>query len=156
MVGRARDGATTIDLLAHAPGVTLKALFSPEHGIRGGARFSRAGQHGRENWFADSLALRANERPTPAMLEGLDAIVIDLQEIGARFYTYMTTVAYVMEEAAPRKIKVIVLDRPNPIGGVEVEGPALDVTSTSFVGYLPAMPIRHGLTLGEVGAAVQR
>ena len=68
----------------------------------------------------------ATQRPTGDMLNGLDAIVIDLQDIGTRFYTYMTTMAYVMEEAAPRKIKVIVLDRPNPIGGVQIEGPALD------------------------------
>jgi uncharacterized protein YbbC (DUF1343 family) len=84
------------------------------------------------------------------MLSGLDAIVIDLQDIGARFYTYMTTMAYVMEEAAARKIKVVVLDRPNPIGGVLIEGPALDEAATSFIGYFPPMPIRHSLTMGEL------
>jgi uncharacterized protein YbbC (DUF1343 family) len=84
------------------------------------------------------------------MLAGLDTIVIDLQDIGARFYTYMTTMAYVMEAAASRNIKVIVLDRPNPIGGVEVEGPALDTSAAGFTGYFPAMPIRHGLTMGEL------
>jgi uncharacterized protein YbbC (DUF1343 family) len=84
------------------------------------------------------------------MLEGLDAIVIDLQDVGARFYTYMSTMAYVMEAAAARGIKVVVLDRPNPIGGVQIEGPALDEAAQGFTGYLPAMPIRHGLTLGEM------
>ena len=84
------------------------------------------------------------------MLDGLDAIVIDLQDIGTRFYTYMTSMAYVMEEAAPRKIKVVVLDRPNPIGGVSIEGPALDESAVGFTGYFPAMPIRHGLTIGEL------
>jgi uncharacterized protein YbbC (DUF1343 family) len=84
------------------------------------------------------------------MLTGLDAIVIDLQDIGTRFYTYMTTMAYVMEEAAARKIKVFVLDRPNPIGGVQLEGPALDESAVGFTGYFTRMPIRHGLTMGEL------
>jgi uncharacterized protein YbbC (DUF1343 family) len=84
------------------------------------------------------------------MLAGLDAMVIDLQDIGTRFYTYMTTMAYVMEEAAARKIKVIVLDRPNPIGGVQIEGPPLDEASVGFTGYLASMPIRHSLTMGEL------
>jgi uncharacterized protein YbbC (DUF1343 family) len=89
-------------------------------------------------------------RPAPAALDNLDAIVIDLQDIGARFYTYMTTMAYVMEEAAKRGIAVFVLDRPNPIGGVQIEGPSLDPASLGFTGYFPAMPIRHSLTLGEL------
>jgi uncharacterized protein YbbC (DUF1343 family) len=84
------------------------------------------------------------------MLEGLDAVVFDLQDIGARFYTYITTLAYVMEEAAARNIKVFVLDRPNPIGGYQIEGPALDETAIGFTGYFPQMPIRHGMTLGEL------
>lgn len=84
------------------------------------------------------------------MLAGLDAIAIDLQDVGARFYTYMTSMAYVMEEAAPRKLKVVVLDRPNPIGGVHIEGPMLDPAAVGFTGYLPQIPIRHGLTLGEL------
>ena len=80
----------------------------------------------------------------------LDAIVIDLQDIGTRFYTYMTSMAYVLEEAAARKIAVVVLDRPNPIGGVQIEGPSLDESAVGFTGYLPAMPIRHGMTMGEL------
>jgi uncharacterized protein YbbC (DUF1343 family) len=84
------------------------------------------------------------------MLAGLDAIVIDLQDVGARFYTYMTSMAYVMEEAAPRKIRVFVLDRPNPIGGAQIEGPALDEAAAGFTGYFPAMPFRLGLTMGEL------
>src|SRR5204862_2061179 len=89
-------------------------------------------------------------RPTAEMLAGLDAIVIDLQDIGTRFYTYMTTTAYVLEEAASRKLKVFVLDRPNPIGGVQIEGPALDPAGVGFTGYFPQMPIRHGMTIGEL------
>jgi uncharacterized protein YbbC (DUF1343 family) len=83
------------------------------------------------------------------MLEGIDTMVIDLQDIGARFYTYMTTMAYVMEEAAKRKIAVVVLDRPNPVNGFQIEGPTLDKAALSFVGYFP-MPIRHAMTLGEL------
>src|SRR4029079_8564486 len=88
-------------------------------------------------------------RPTAAMLDGLDTIVIDLQDVGVRFYTYMTTMAYVMEEAAKRKIRVVVLDRPNPINGLQIAGAVLDKSAVSFVGYYP-MPIRHGLTMGEL------
>ena len=88
-------------------------------------------------------------RPTDAMLQGIDTLVIDLQDIGARFYTYMTTMAYVMEEAAKRKIPVVVLDRPNPIDGFQIEGPTLDKSGLGFTGYFP-MPIRHGMTLGEL------
>ncbi len=83
------------------------------------------------------------------MLQGIDTLVIDLPDVGARFYTYMTTMAYVMEEAAKSGVAVMVLDRPDPINGVSIEGPALDADLASFVGYFP-MPVRHGLTLGEL------
>ena len=84
------------------------------------------------------------------MLDGLDVLVIDLQDIGARFYTYTTTMAYVLEEAAKRRLPVIVLDRPNPINGFQIEGPALDKAQIGFTGYYAPMPIRHGLTIGEL------
>jgi uncharacterized protein YbbC (DUF1343 family) len=83
------------------------------------------------------------------MLQGIDTLVFDLQDIGARFYTYMTTMGYVMEEAAKRNIAVVVLDRPNPVNGVSIEGPLVDQSELSFVAYHP-MPIRHGMTLGEL------
>lgn len=148
--GLARDGAATIDLVASAPGAKLVALFSPEHGIRGVLDASIPSSRDERTGLPIHSLYGDSRRPTAAMLEGLDAIVIDLQDVGARFYTYMTTLAFVLEEAAPRKIKVIVLDRPNPIGGVQIEGPLLDEAETSFVGYEPRMPIRHGLTLGEL------
>jgi uncharacterized protein YbbC (DUF1343 family)/CubicO group peptidase (beta-lactamase class C family) len=150
LTGRARDGTTTIDLLAHAPSVTLTALFSPEHGIRGALDESVPSTTDDKTGLPIYSLYGQTQRPTAAMLANLDTIVIDLQDIGARFYTYMTTMAYVMEEAASRRIKVIVLDRPNPIGGAAIEGPALDAGSTSFIGYFPAMPIRHGMTIGEL------
>jgi uncharacterized protein YbbC (DUF1343 family) len=148
--GRARDRAATIDVLADAPGVTLAALFSPEHGIRGLLDATVPSTRDERTGLPIHSLYGETRRPTAEMLTGLDAIVIDLQDVGARFYTYMTTMAYVMEEAAPRKIKVFVLDRPNPIGGVQIEGPTLDPDAASFIGYLPAMPTRHGMTLGEL------
>jgi uncharacterized protein YbbC (DUF1343 family)/CubicO group peptidase (beta-lactamase class C family) len=148
--GRTRDGAATIDVMADVPGVTLAALFSPEHGIRGLLDANVPSTRDERTGLPIHSLYGETRRPTEAMLNGLDAIVIDLQDVGARFYTYITSLAYVMEEAAPRKIKVFVLDRPNPIGGVSIEGPTLDAPLESFVGYLPAMPTRHGMTLGEI------
>jgi uncharacterized protein YbbC (DUF1343 family) len=148
--GLARDRTPTIDLLATAPGVTLVALFSPEHGIRGILDASVPSTTDAKTGLPIHSLYGTTRRPTTDMLSGLDAIVIDLQDVGARFYTYMTSMAYVMEEAAPRKIKVVVLDRPNPVGGVQIEGPALDETAVGFTGYLQQIPIRHGLTLGEL------
>ena len=146
--GRARDGATTIDLLHAAKGVTLVRLFSPEHGIRGILDASVPSATDETGLTIQSL-YGDTRRPTATMLSGIDTMVVDLQDIGARFYTYMTTMAYVMEEAAKSKVSVVVLDRPNPINGFQVEGPTLDKSALSFVGYFP-MPIRHGMTLGEL------
>lgn len=148
--GRARDGAATIDLLASAPGVKLVSLFSPEHGIRGILDAAVPSTRDERTGLPIHSLYGETPRPTTEMLAGLDAIVIDLQDIGTRFYTYMTSMAFVMQEAASRRIKVFVLDRPNPIGGVQIEGPSLDESATSFAGYFPAMPIRHGLTMGEL------
>jgi uncharacterized protein YbbC (DUF1343 family)/CubicO group peptidase (beta-lactamase class C family) len=148
--GRARDGATTIDLLFAARDVKLVALFSPEHGIRGTVDEKVASTTDPKTGLPIHSLYGETRRPTAEMLEGLDAIVVDLQDVGARFYTYTTTMAYVMEEAARRRLPVVVLDRPNPINGFQIEGPALDKTQLGFTGYFPAMPIRHGLTLGEL------
>ncbi|MDQ3170776.1 MAG: DUF1343 domain-containing protein [Acidobacteriota bacterium] len=147
--GRSRDGATTIDLLYKAPGVTLAALFSPEHGIRGILDATVPSSVDEKTDLTIHSLYGATRRPTADMLRGLDTLVIDLQDIGARFYTYMTTMAYVMEEAAKRGIRVVVLDRPNPINGFAVEGPGLDEDERGFTGYL-SMPIRHGMTMGEL------
>jgi len=147
--GRARDGATTIDLLHGAKGVTLVRLFSPEHGIRGILDANVPSTTDEKTGLMIQSLYGDTRRPTTAMFEGIDTMVIDLQDVGARFYTYMTTMAYVMEEAAKNKTAVVVLDRPNPIGGYQIEGPILDKAALSFVGYYP-MPIRHGMTLGEL------
>lgn len=148
--GRTATGKSTIDVLAHAPEVTLVALFAPEHGLEGTIE-GRAVPPGREprtglpvhSLYGDTL------RPTEAMLTELDVLVFDIQDAGVRFYTYVTTMAYAMEEAARRKIPLVVLDRPNPINGVAVQGPMLDPGRTSFEGYF-LMPIRHGMTVGEL------
>lgn len=147
--GRARDGAATIDLLHQAKGVQLVALFSPEHGIRGVVDETVASSVDEKTGLPIHSLYGDTNRPTAQMLEGIDTLVFDVQDIGARFYTYTTTLAYVMEEAAKRKIRVVVLDRPNPVNGWQIEGPTIDRQSLSFVAYFP-MPIRHGMTLGEL------
>jgi uncharacterized protein YbbC (DUF1343 family) len=147
--GQSREGVSTIDLLAHAEGVTLVALFSPEHGIRGELDALVSSSRDDRTGLPVHSLYGETRRPTMAMLAGLDVLVVDLQDIGSRFYTYPATVAYVMEEAAKHKVAVIVLDRPNPIGGIDVEGPRQDSDVPRFTGYLP-MPIRHGLTIGEL------
>lgn len=148
--GLLRDGSTTIDRLHRARGVTLAALFSPEHGIRGVLDGAVPAARDERTGLPIHSLYGETRRPTAAMLADLDVIVVDLQDVGARFYTYATTMAYVMEEAAPLGIRVVVLDRPNPIGGWSVEGPGADETAVSFTAYLAGMPVRHGLTMGEL------
>jgi len=147
--GRSRQGVSTIDLLMKAKEVTLVALFSPEHGIRGLVDERVASSRDDATGLAIHSLYDATRRPTDAMLTGIDTLVVDLQDSGARFYTYPATTAYVLEEAAKRNIRVLVLDRPNPIDGFDVEGPVQDASAIGFNGYVP-MPIRHGLTLGEL------
>jgi uncharacterized protein YbbC (DUF1343 family) len=148
--GLARDGVTTIDLLFNAKEVKLTALFSPEHGIRGTLDEKVASGTDQKTGLPIHSLYGETRRPTAAMLAGLDALVIDLQDIGARFYTYITTMAYVLEEAAKHHLPVIVLDRPNPINGFQIEGPPLDKPLVGFTGYYAPMPVRHGLTVGEL------
>jgi uncharacterized protein YbbC (DUF1343 family)/CubicO group peptidase (beta-lactamase class C family) len=147
--GRSRSGVSTIDLLAHAPGVTLVALFSPEHGIRGQLDEIVESSRDEKTGLPIHSLYGKSRRPTDDMLNGIDTLVVDLQDIGARFWTYPTTLEYAIEEAAKRNVSVVVLDRPNPVGGVDVEGPNQDGAAVGFTGYV-TMPIRHGLTIGEL------
>jgi uncharacterized protein YbbC (DUF1343 family)/CubicO group peptidase (beta-lactamase class C family) len=147
--GRALTGEATIDLLAKAPGVKLVALFSPEHGIRGEVDEAVASSKDEKTGLQVHSLYGETTRPTSQMLEGIDTLVFDIADVGVRFYTYETTMAYVMEEAAKRKIKMVVLDRVNPIDGFTIEGPTLDKSLLGMVGYFP-MPVRHGMTLGEL------
>jgi uncharacterized protein YbbC (DUF1343 family) len=143
------QGRSTVDLLSHAPGVNLVALFSPEHGLAGhnDERISSTKDAATGlpiySLYAETL------RPTDAMLQGIDTLVFDVQDAGVRFYTYTSTMAYCMEEAAKRNIAFYVLDRPNPLGGEVVEGPMLDPDKTSFTAYYP-LPVRYALTIGEL------
>jgi uncharacterized protein YbbC (DUF1343 family)/CubicO group peptidase (beta-lactamase class C family) len=147
--GRTRRGDSTIDLFAAAKDLELVALFSPEHGIRGLLDEKVAASRDEKTGLPIHSLYGDTRRPTDAMLDGIDTLVVDLQDAGARFYTYPATMAYVLEEAARRHLAVVVLDRPNPIDGFDVEGPRQDAPAIGFNGYLP-MPIRHGMTMGEL------
>jgi uncharacterized protein YbbC (DUF1343 family) len=143
------QGRSTVDLLAHASGVHLVALFSPEHGLAG--RNDEKISYSKDPATGLTIYSLYGEtlRPTDEMLQGIDTLVFDVQDAGVRFYTYTTTLAYCMEEAAKRNISFFVLDRPDPLGGEIVEGPMLDADKTNFVGYFP-LPVRYGLTIGEL------
>ena len=148
--GLDRHGKRNIDLM-RAAGVDVVALFSPEHGWAGSADHA-----GIEDTKDAATGIKVfslygkTTRPTPEMLAGMDALVFDIQDIGVRFYTYESTMAYAMESAAKAGIPFYVLDRPNPITGALVEGPTLDKANTSFVGYFAGIPVRHGMTIGEL------
>ncbi len=142
-------GRRTIDLLYRAQGVKLKAIFSPEHGLMGKADERVSSTSDPETGLPVYSLYGETERPTDRMLEGLDALVFDIQDVGVRFYTYITTLGYSMEAAARKGLAFYVLDRPNPISGIPVEGPMLDRDLLSFVAYFP-MPVRHGMTVGEL------
>jgi uncharacterized protein YbbC (DUF1343 family) len=143
-------GRRNVDLMRRA-GVSVAALFSPEHGFAGAEdRAAIADSADSATGIPIHSLYGATPRPTPEMLRGLDALVFDIQDAGARFYTYETTMAYAMEAAARAGIPFYVLDRPNPITGNHVEGPLLDAANTSFAGYLAGLPVRHGMTMGEL------
>ncbi len=147
--GADRKGSATIDLLAHAPGVKLVALFGPEHGIRGVMDENVSSSTDAATGLPVYSLYGDTRRPTDEMLKGIDALVFDIQDAGVRFYTYITTMGYAMEAAAKHHIPFYVLDRPDPMGGDAIEGPMLDRDKTNFVGYFP-MPVRIGMTLGEM------
>lgn len=143
-----------IDRMQAATSFKLVRLLGPEHGVRGCAREGEHVLHGRDEHTglqAFSLYGRA-KRPTAEMLAGLDALVIDLQDIGTRYYTNMGTLYYCMEACKEAGLTCVVLDRPNPLGGVVTEGRILDPAFRSFVGMF-ALPNRHGLTMGELATA---
>ena len=140
------------DRVAAQPGATLAALFGPQHGFHADAQDNMVetghARHPRLGVPVHSLYSDTRE-PTATMLEGLDLLVVDLQDVGTRVYTYIWTMANCLRAAARAGVRVIVCDRPNPIGGEAVEGPVLDPAFASFVGQLP-IPLRHGMTIGEL------
>jgi uncharacterized protein YbbC (DUF1343 family)/CubicO group peptidase (beta-lactamase class C family) len=146
-------GRRTIDVLAHAPGIQLNAIFSPEHGVAGAVDTTKI-SNSRDAATGVSVysmygATDEARRPSQDVLKQLDTVVIDLQDAGVRFYTYETTVGYFLEAAAKAGIAVIVLDRPNPINGAFVQGPLSEPGRESFTNYGPIL-VRHGMTLGEL------
>lgn len=147
----ARDatGRRTADVLRGAPGVKMTALFSPEHGVDAVAEGRISSGRDAETGLPVHSLYGDTRRPTPEMLSGIDTLVIDLPDVGTRYYTYATTMAYAMEEAGRHRVQVMVLDRPNPIRADIVQGPVLDPDLVSFITYLP-MPTRHGMTMGEL------
>ena len=147
--GRTRDGKPTIDVLFHAPGVTLAKLFSPEHGIRGEADTTVPDGKDDATGLTIISLYGKDRKPRAQDLEGLDALVYDIQDIGSRFYTYISTLGLVLEAASATGKKVFVLDRPNAIGGLAVAGPVRDPEFASFIAYHP-LPVRHGMTVGEL------
>jgi uncharacterized protein YbbC (DUF1343 family) len=146
-------GQRTADVLARAPGVQLTKLFGPEHGIDGVAKADATVGHGKDarTGLPVYSLYGATRRPTPEMLAGLDVILIDFQDVGARSYTYISCMRYVIEAcfSLARPVRVIVLDRPNPLGGEKVDGPFLDRKWRSYVGAYET-PYVHGLTIGEI------
>src|SRR5215831_19654781 len=144
-----------VDLVASAPGVQPKAFFGPEHGIRGEAQYMEpvgaGGRDVRTGARIFSLYGRTIESLSPRKewLEGLDALVFDIQDVGSRYYTYAATMGLAMKAAAESGISFYVLDRPNPIGGAQMEGNLVAERFRSFVGLYP-LPNRHGMTLGEL------
>jgi uncharacterized protein YbbC (DUF1343 family) len=148
--GMDRERNATIDLLRAAPEVQLKVLFSPEHGIRGALDDNKITDSvdQRSGLPVYSLYVGDRRKPLPEQLKGLDALVFDIQDIGCRFYTYISTMGNCMEAAAEAKLKFFVLDRVNPIGGVVLEGSLPDTTKT-FTAF-HSIPVRHGMTAGEL------
>jgi uncharacterized protein YbbC (DUF1343 family) len=151
LAGGLDSAVSTIDVLHAHPDIDLVALFGPEHGLRGDVEAGERVESGvdpRTGLPVHSL-YGEGRRPGPHALDGLDALLFDIQDIGTRYYTYVWTMALAMEAAAERGVRFIVLDRPNPIGGARVQGNVLDPAFATFVGLYP-VPMRHGLTAGEL------
>ncbi|MBW2526787.1 MAG: DUF1343 domain-containing protein [Deltaproteobacteria bacterium] len=147
--GRTRDGRRTIDVLHAEPTVRLEAIFTPEHGLAGTAEGAvRSGRDDATGLVIHSL-YGSRKRPRAEQLSSIDTLVFDLQDVGTRFYTYISTLGYLLETAAAQRKRVVVLDRPNPVDGVTLEGPILDAGRESFIGY-HRIPVRHGMTVGEL------
>lgn len=147
--GRDREGHRDASLLAGAGNFKLVCLLSPEHGLYGNVDKRIGNTLDSETGLKVYSLYGKTTRPTDAMLEGVDTLVFDIQDVGARFYTYSATLGICMEEAARRKLRFIVLDRPNPVTGLTVDGPIADADHFGFTAYGP-MPVTHGMTFGEL------
>jgi len=147
--GRLLDGTRTIDALAEHPDVHLDVLFSPEHGIDGTSDERLDDSRDEVTKLPVYSLFGKRTAPSPEQLHNIDVLLYDIQDVGARFYTYISTLGYALEACAENDVQVFVLDRPNPIGGFDVEGPSSDAACESFTAYHP-LPLRHGMTVGEL------
>jgi uncharacterized protein YbbC (DUF1343 family) len=153
--GLAADGITTARALQQADGVTLVSLFSPEHGFEGKLDVSKI-----DDTVDAATGLKVyslygeTRRPSAESLQDIDTLVFDIQDIGTRFYTYVSTMGLAMQAAAEHGLRFVVLDRPNPINGCDVEGPVLDAGRESFVGF-HTIPVRHGMTVAELARMIR-
>lgn len=145
-----------VDLVAESPDVELTALFGPEHGLRGTADAGERIEDGRDPRTGVPIysLYGATRKPTPEMLEDVDVLVFDIQDVGARFYTYISTMGLAMQAAAEEGLAFVVLDRPNPLGGEYVDGFVLEPEFKSFVGEYP-IPMAHGMTVGELARMIR-
>lgn len=146
---RLKDGRHLADVLHGTPGISLVALFGPEHGIRGEEEGSVVDGVDRQTGLPVYSLYGSAYAPASAVLDSIDILLFDIQDVGARFYTYISTLGHVMTAAARAGVPVVVLDRPNPIRGISVEGPVRSDSLKSFVGFAP-IPVTHGMTVGEL------
>lgn len=149
------NGRYLVDLIHEAENVEIAALFGPEHGIRGDEDAGTRIEDGVDDATGAPVysLYGKNRRPTPEMLKNVDALIFDIQDVGSRFYTYISTLGVSMQSASEAGIPFYVLDRPNPLGGIELEGFVRDSSHVSFVGLYP-IPVRHGLTVGELAQMI--
>jgi uncharacterized protein YbbC (DUF1343 family) len=149
--GRLSDGRSIIDAIADSGICTLHSLYGPEHGIAGDTPDGKGVEHALHPRYGVQVysLYGKTHKPTQEMLNGVDVLVCDIQDVGARFYTFISTVALAMEAAAEQSIPFIILDRPNPIRGLTFDGPVRVPSLRSFVGWMP-IPVMHGMTIGEL------
>ncbi len=152
--GRCADGTPTLEVLRQH-GIAVRALFSPEHGLAGVLDEAVASGYDKRTGLPIHSLYGETKSPQPEWLAGLDTLVFDIQDIGARFYTYITTMGLCMGAAAAHGLRFVVLDRPNPITGGHIEGPRLDLRFQNFAGYYP-IPVRHGMTVGELAQWIRQ
>lgn len=154
--GISSSGKHIVDILSHLPGVSVKALFAPEHGIRG----NLSDDTKMDSYLDETTGIHVwslygeHLKPTAEMLEDVDVLIYDIQDVGARFYTFISTMGLAMEAAAEYGKKFVVLDRPNPINGLTIEGPIIEEPYFSFVGQYP-IPVRYGMTSGEMAQMIR-
>jgi uncharacterized protein YbbC (DUF1343 family) len=153
--GVSGDLKSTVDLLHAAKNVTLVSLYGPEHGVRGDAYAGDKVESGidPDTKLPVYSLYGATRKPNAEMLSGIDVLVFDIQDIGSRSYTFISTMTVAMQAAAEHKLRFVVLDRPNPLGGNRIEGKPLDMAFRSFIGYLP-IPYLHGMTVGELAQMI--